>query len=570
MKFLILAILTAFIIPFTKKGLMVEQKDRWSGEVTKRYLNPFALLLPVVFVLYAVFVEYFVLLDNNLNSINYTYSWILVILIGASLFLSHTPKWELILKIVVAAGLIVLLVSTLVITMLSAEDKYRSVKVVEKDISEVFTEEDTPFAVPMKTASKKMNKYFGELENVSYYELGEITPQVVNGEAMYVAPIEISSIFKAFKLDSVPGYITMSGLNPNADPVVNFDYEMKYVPSDFFTRNLERLTTKEYPNLIFYGEPKFEIDDEGKPYYTRTYGEFVDGRTGFVAKGILLIDPQTGDVSKHTKENKPEFIDGIVNSETAVLMNEYYGELPHGYINKAQTDMKIPTESGTVNGVTPIIGKDGKMYFFTDFSSPKESVESALGYSLIDSEENVLYYYSGKQLKGLMDSTSAKETVNTKFKKEGWKGTMPVLYNVYDKASWIVPVTDDAGLVQSFAIVSGSNGNVFATGSTMKQAFKNYKNALERDLETIERASKKAVEAKAEIEVLRISKSESQDSTIIEVLAKDRIYMISVNDFAEAKFILPGDKLQITYMDNGEQEVAVIDYVNITLDQLKR
>lgn len=570
MKFLILAILTVFIIPFTKKGLLVEQKDRWSGEVKKRYFNPFTLLLPVVFVIYVVFAEYVFLLDNNLNSINYAYSWVLVLLISASIILSETPKWEMILKIIVAAGLVILLVSTLVITMFSAEDKYRSVKVVEKDISEVFTEEDTPFSVPMKTASKKMNKYFGDLENVSYYGLGEITPQVVNGEPVYVAPIEIAGIFKAFKIDSVPGYITMSGLNPNADPVVHFDYKMKYVPSDYFSRNLERLTTKKYPNLIFYGDPKFEINDEGKPYYTRTYGSFVAGRTGFVAEGILLIDPETGEITKHTKKNKPEFIDGIVNSDTAMLINKYYGELPHGYINKAQTDVKIPTDSGTVNGVTPIIGKDGKMYFFTDFSSPKDSVESALGYSLIDSEENVLYYYSGKQLKGLMDSTSAKETVDTKFKKEGWKGTMPVLYNVYDKASWIVPVIDDAGLVQSFAIVAGSNGNVFATGSTMKQAFKNYKNALERDLQTIERASKKAVEAKAEVEVLRISKSESQDNTIIEVLAKDRIYMISVNDFAEAKFIMPNDKLQITFMDNGEQEVAVTDYVNITLEQLKR
>ena len=54
---------------------------------------------------------------------------------------------------------------------------------------------------------------------------------------------------------------------------------------------------------------------------------------------------------------------------------------------------------------------------------------------------------------------------------------MPVIYNVYGKPSWIVPVIDDGGLVRAHTVIYASNAKIFATGSTQK-ALENYKNAL--------------------------------------------------------------------------------------------
>ncbi|MGQ0516421.1 hypothetical protein ACT453_36715, partial [Bacillus sp. D-CC] len=52
----------------------------------------------------------------------------------------------------------------------------------------------------------KQKKVFGDIPKVAYFELGELTPQIVNGEALYVAPIEVSGFFKARKAETIPGY----------------------------------------------------------------------------------------------------------------------------------------------------------------------------------------------------------------------------------------------------------------------------------------------------------------------------------------------------------------------------
>lgn len=49
---------------------------------------------------------------------------------------------------------------------------------------------------------------------------------------------------------------------------------------------------------------------------------------------------------------------------------------------------------------------------------PKEGVDSALGYSLVDARTGKLYYYNGKEVKGIMDGSAATEVVDNSFKRE--------------------------------------------------------------------------------------------------------------------------------------------------------
>lgn len=571
MKFILLLLLTVLLIPFSMKdGLIIKKMDRWNEKVLKTYINPFAILLPVIFWSYILINEYFGLLDNNTSSILTSYTFPLAILIGLSLFLQpNVSKWEKPVKWVSMLLLILAFIGTNLLFVVTGDEKHKEVKVVNKENSEVLTDENTPFTVPPETARNKMKKYFGDIKNVSFYQLGELTPQMVNGEPLYVAPIEVNGFFKR-KAGYAPGYITMSGVNPNEEAVPHLDYKMKYIPSLFFEKNLERKIRKEEPNLIFFGEPKFEVNDEGKPFYTRTYGTFVSGRTGFVPKGIVLVDPRTGEITKYTKDQKPKFVDSVINHETASELNYYYGELVKGWINSklSQKDVKLPTEWGTQEGVTPIFGKNDKLYYFTDFTSPKEGVDSALGYSLIDAETGVLAYYSGEKLKGVMDGSAAESTVDNTFKKEKWKGTMPVLYNVYGRASWVVPAIDDAGLVRAYAVVAGSNAAVVGTGSTQKEAFKKFNRALTRDM-TISKVSKNAKDVKVQGVVLRVSKETIGESTTQFVLLQDqkKIYMISTSDFPYAMFTEPKDKVIITYKETGETTVSVSEFVNLDINK---
>lgn len=556
MKFIILLILSLLMVPFSKNGYVKEQ--RRSREESKPKLS-FVWLAPIaVFWGYVGFTEYFSLADNNVGSIITYYAIALAILFVSSIFVqNNATRVETIVKLSIAG---ILFFSSIYFSFvheyLSRQAKYDSVVVEHKESSEVFTEDDTPFLVPSKTAANKMKKVFADVPNVSYYELGEITPQWVNGEAIYVAPVEISSFFKAFKSKHVPAYITMSGTDPNAEAELHLGYKMKYVPSEIGKHHLQRLVRKSEPNLIFHGDPKFEIDDKGNPFYTMTYGTFVSGRSGFIPEGVVLIDPQTGEIERFNKGDQPNFLDGTLNEETASTLDTYFGEFVEGAFNFSDTNVKLPSDD-----VKPIFGKDGKMYFFTDYTSPKEGVDSALGYSLLDAETGVLTYYSGGKLKGMMDSSAAIKAVNNKFKKEVWEGTMPVIYNVYDKPSWVLPVVDADGLVQAYAVVSASNANVIATGTTQRAAFQKYKSVISQKKATLKPSSKGEEKSIIGKVVAKEVLQEAENKMVYLLLeGREEIFVITGDDFPYSIFAKEGETVTMSYLDSGEVAVAVIDY----------
>ena len=126
------------------------------------------------------------------------------------------------------------------------------------------------------------------------------------------------------------------------------------------------------------------MDDDGTPYYIRSYGEFISARNGFDVKGIVMVDAYSGETKKIPLDEVPEFIDGAVSPEAVSLQNSYFGKYVHGFWNSVfgKKDVKLPSDEGTEANVSPVFNEDGEMYYFTDFTSPKEGVDSMLGYSL--------------------------------------------------------------------------------------------------------------------------------------------------------------------------------------------
>ncbi len=100
--------------------------------------------------------------------------------------------------------------------------------------------EESVRSVPHSYARYKSEIVFGNIENYSFYELGESAIQRIDGELYWVSPIEYSSVWRWLRADSAPGYVMVSAENPNAEAVLVDDYEMTYVPSAFFRRKLRK------------------------------------------------------------------------------------------------------------------------------------------------------------------------------------------------------------------------------------------------------------------------------------------------------------------------------------------
>lgn len=505
--------------------------------------------VPIVFGFY-----YITNLDRNFSSI-----WMLAIIITALGAFFASGK-ERLVKFALFAISIVIGVFFLTAGLFNADEKYQTAKMQEKTEIDTFDEKETPASVPPKFARNKMRKSFGQVPNTSYYELGNLQIQKVKGEYVYIAPVEFSGFFKWWNGDVTPGYFTLSATDSSANPKF-IKSDMLYTPSSYFNKNMERHMRSAYPEYIFYGDPQLEIDDNGKPFYVRSYGEFISARNGFKVKGSVVVDPKNGDTKDYHLKEVPTFIDGAVSPETVSLQNSYFGNYVHGFLNSkfGKKDVKLPSDEGTEANVSPIFDENGDMYYFTDFTSPKEGVDSMLGYSLTNARTGKATYYTGNLEESYMDSQGALQIIQKKFIEKKWDGEMPVLYNFYGEPSWLTPVLDSNGFLQNYFIVSAANPEISVYGNTPNNALKQYKTALQRGGGSVDGISE-AEEKQVDGTVLRVYKEKTGDYTIVSFLLNNKqSYIVSSESNPLSIYLKEGDKVEVTYQDTGESFLPVTE-----------
>ncbi|TSI06012.1 hypothetical protein [Lysinibacillus sp. BW-2-10] len=535
---------TLLLVPLTKK---VHKGEISSKQLTNSII--FGLIASFVILLAIIYIT-----KIDLHWTVFAYVLPVIALLGALI----SSGVEQTFKGFVFLGSLILLGYMLSAPVWNANDKYESAKMDEQVEIEPFDETKTPASVPPRFAENKMKKAFGQVPNTSYYELGNLQIQKVNGEYVYIAPVEFSGFFKWFNGKTTPGYFTMSATDSTDNPKF-VQSEMAYVPSAFLNKNLERHMRLQNPALIFYGEPQLEVDDEGKPYYIRSYGNFISARNGFDVKGIVMVDAATGDSQLLSLDKVPEFIDGAVSPESVSLQNSYFGKYIHGFWNSmfGKKDVKLPSDEGTEANVSPIFNENGEMYYFTDFTSPKEGVDSMLGYSLTHARTGEATYYTGNLEESYMDSQGALAIIEKKFIEKEWQGEMPILYNFYGEASWLAPVLDSNGFLQNYFIVSAANPEISAFGTTPNEALKQYKTALSRGGGSVDGTSS-ADEATIAGEVVRVYKERVGDYTIITFLLNTgQNFMASSQNAPLAIYLQEGDKVVVTYYDTKEQFLTV-------------
>ena len=440
----------------------------------------------------------------------------------------------------------------------NAGDKFESAQMNEGVEIQPFDETKTPASVPPQFAENKMKKSFSQVPNTSFYELGNLQIQKVNGEYVYIAPVEFSGFFKWWNGETTPGYFMLSATDSSANPKF-VEAEMAYVPSAYLNSDLERYMRLHYPTLVFNGDAQLEVDEDGKPYYIRTYGKFISARDGFDAQGIVMVDAATGETSKFELEDVPAFIDGAISPEAVSLQNSYYGNYVHGYWNSkfGKKDVKLPSDEGTEANVSPIFDENGDMYYFTDFTSPKEGVDSMLGYALTNARTGEATYYTGNTAEAYMDSRGALNIVERQFVEKEWEGEMPILYNFYGEASWLTAVLDTNGFLQNYFIVSASNPEISAFATTPNEALRSYRTALSRGGGTVDGASN-AEESTVTGTVSRVYKERSGDYTIVSFLLQDGTnYIVSSESVPLSIYLQQGDIVDITYAATGEQFLPV-------------
>lgn len=312
----------------------------------------------------------------------------------------------------------------------SKKQVYSTLNLVEGTDTPELDKKDTPVTIPPKTVRNKMKKSMNQFENQQFYDLGDLQVQKVKGEVVYVAPLEFKGFWRWLKGGESEGYLQMSATDVYEQPVP-VKTPMTYIPSAYFFKDVERkiyFATATYKSI---GDPQLEIDDEGHAYYVQTLYKprGISENPNYRKMKIAVLDTEDGAVKVYDLDDVPAFIDAPISPEMASEMNSVYGKYENGWLNSrmAKKGVKLATENGTEDEVTPIFNELGEMLYFTDFTSPSSSDDSAIGYSFINARTGEITYYSKKNM---MDSEGLINLVDLVYPEKKLEGNMPLLYNI--------------------------------------------------------------------------------------------------------------------------------------------
>lgn len=398
----------------------------------------------------------------------------------------------------------------------------------------------------MDTESARIfgNRKIGSLSDVvSQYEIEPDYTQIsIKGQPMKVSGLKYASFFKWWnnRNSGVPGYVQVNPVNSEAK-YVKLTKPMKYVPSAYFNYNLQRHVQLTYPTKIISGY-KFEVDDDGNPYYicptmTARVGLF----GGIDVNGVIICDPIDGECKYYAIGDCPSWVDSVYDGHLLTKKYNWHGMLSGGYINSiiGQKGCKQATDDFGYK----IIGDD--VWVYTGVTSANGD-QSNIGFVMMNQRTSEARYY---QVSGA-EEHSAMSAAEGEVQEKGYKASFPSLINVSGTPTYIMVLKDAGGLVKLYAMVNVEQYNIVATATSQTKVFEEYKTLLASDgkLETEENDLEEDT-----ITVQSVEYIDTDDGTMVYI--KDTNHQVYKQAFKEDESLIrisAGDVLHVKYqpMDN--------------------
>ncbi|SNZ13968.1 hypothetical protein SAMN05421503_2180 [Terribacillus aidingensis] len=429
-------------------------------------------------------------------------------------------------------------------------------------------EEKTPIAIAPSSVRNMMNKKMSVVPETQLYQLGSLQTQTVGDTNEYIAPVEFDGFFKWVKGGETSGYFVIDATSLSAQPEF-VENKLAYVPSAYFHKDLERIIYSRYPTYIREGEARLEIDEDGKAWYVQTVYQpkLFTGKANGDDIQVVVVNPYNGESEIYDAAEAPAFIENTIAPEMASKLNTYYGEYSGGFWNRyfGKAGVKIPNDNGTEHGVTAVFSEDGSIQYFTDFKSPKENIDSALGYSMVDGRTGEVTFYGGEKNNGIMDSSGAVQVVEKEYPEKKWEGKMPVLYNIDGNPTWVISVLDANGIFKKYAYVRAADSDYVVFGDDAESTLQAYRLQLSTDPSTAESTGDAPVQqVSGEVTRLYIAGESSGTKTIQFLLeGQDTIYSISSADAPYAIFLKEGDQVSFEAAMHEDASSATLEQISI-------
>ena len=402
-----------------------------------------------------------------------------------------------------------------------------------------------------KDSSRRLgDRVMGQMpELVSQFYVSDLYTQInYNNEIIRVTPLEYNGIFKYisnFK-DGVKGYITVNSTTGESN-LVKLDKGMKYLPSAYLMKDLNRHLRFSYPTKIF-GQVNFEIDNAGNPYWITPTIKYVGIELREDVEGVIITDAITGKNTYYKVDEVPSWIDHVYNANTILSQVNDWGKYRDGYLNSLFGQKNVVATNDGYNYIV----MDDDLYLYTGITSVS-SDESNLGFILTNMRTKETRFYS---VPGA-EEYSAMASASGQVQQMRYTSTFPLLINLNGRPTYLVSLKDDAGLVKMYGFIDVTDyQKVVVTDSSkgIEVAANNYLNNVSFDINSDKLIDRNIV-------IKSINTANIDGNTYYYFTSTDnKKYYVSINvDSKRLPFVAVGDNLNVkVYKEADVTEIIEI------------
>ncbi len=442
-------------------------------------------------------------------------------------------KWSVLPVGVIAFYVIGTLLSS---PILRASDYYQLLSLETGDFATDITEVNYT-QIPIldsDSASRLAEREMGSLvDMVSQYEVSAYFTQInLDEKPVRVTPLRYGDPIKWFmnRDTGIPGYMKIDMTTQNVE-LVRLEEGIKYSPSEYFSRDLYRHIRFAYPTAMIHSM-NFEVNEKGEPYWVcavedKTIGLF--GGTDII--GIILVNAQTGEHVYYDVADVPSWVDQVYNASLLIEQYNYHGVLKNGFINSIFGQREVLQSTEGYN----YIALDGDVWVYTGVTSIG-SDQSNVGFVLMNTRTKESKYY---QIAGAKE-ISAMSSAEGQVQHLGYMATFPILLNIANEPTYFLSLKDGAGLVKKYAMVNIEKYQIVATGDTVLECEKNYRELMAGN----------GIELVSSVEMKSIKGTISDIQNI--VIDGNTIYYIALEESKDLFAVLVKENLEILKLKIGD------------------
>ena len=374
--------------------------------------------------------------------------------------------------ITVAAGLfIVIVLGSAIINgaLFNSKNNYsHMISPTTEDFTKVVEEFD---ADKVQTLDKVAAEALGDrvfatigADKVSLFRVSSMyTTQVYNGKLVRVTPAEYGTLGAMFGGAGTPGYVIVDVVTGDAK-FVNTK-PMVYVPSGVFGKDLNRHARGSSLFCKNRNNWRFEINEDGEPYYIDTIYEYKGLFNAPIPCGIVVVNPCTGEINEYGLDDVPQWVDIVYTPNDILYEYRNYGKYQDGWWNASFVGKGVLSTTDDY----AYLMKGDQLYIYTGVTSSSND-ESNVGfiYANLQTQETAYIECVGAE------EYSAKAAAEGAVQEKGYTAVFPTLVSVNGEPTYFLSLKDKSGLIKAYAFVDVKN----YTKVKVSEAEKGVANAL--------------------------------------------------------------------------------------------